>query len=141
MLSYIWPIALVVLSNVVYQLCTKSAPEDLNPLASLTVTYLVGAAVSAVMFYALGGKSLVQEYYRLNWVPFVLGISLVGLEAGFIYAFRAGWEMSTAHLVMSALLEFALIAMGVLLFQEALTWNKLVGVAVCLAGLALINMK
>ena len=79
MFSYIWPIALVVLSNVVYQLCTKSAPEDLNPLASLTVTYLVGAAVSAVMFYALGGKSLVQEYYRLNWVPFVLGISLVGL--------------------------------------------------------------
>jgi len=141
MISYIWPIALVVLSNVVYQLCTKSMPEGLHPLASLTVTYLVGAAVSALMFYVLGGRSLVQEYRRLNWVPFVLGISLVGLEAGFIYAFRAGWEMSTAHLVQSALLEFALIAMGAVIFHEALTWNKLVGVAVCMAGLALINMK
>lgn len=64
-----------------------------------------------------------------------------GEGTAYLCAFRAGWEMSTAHLVMSALLEFALIAMGVLLFQEALTWNKLVGVAVCLAGLFLINMK
>ena len=45
--AYIWPIALVVASNVVYQICAKSIPGDLNPFASLTVTYLVGAAASA----------------------------------------------------------------------------------------------
>lgn len=44
MLSYIWPIGLVVISNAVYQICTKSVPEGMNPFASLTVTYLVGAA-------------------------------------------------------------------------------------------------
>ena len=40
MLAYIWPIALVVFSNVVYQICAKSMPRGINPLASLTVTYL-----------------------------------------------------------------------------------------------------
>lgn len=49
--------------------------------------------------------------------------------------------MSTASTVQSAFLAVALIFVGVLLYGEALTWNKLVGVAVCLAGLAILNMK
>ena len=49
MFSYIWPVALVVLSNVVYQVSAKSAPQGMDPLASLTVTYLVGAAASAAL--------------------------------------------------------------------------------------------
>ena len=74
MFSYIWPIALVVVSNVVYQICAKSVPEDMNPFASLTITYLVGAAASAILFLLLGhGGSLVKEYGKLNWAPFVLG--------------------------------------------------------------------
>ena len=141
MFSYIWPIALVVISNVVYQLCTKSMPEDLHPMASLTVTYLVAALFCGALFFITGGSGLLQEYRKLNWVPFVLGLSLVGLEAGFIFAFRSGWEIGTAHLVQSALLEFALLAIGALLFQEPLSWNKLAGCIICMAGLALINFK
>ena len=53
MLSYIWPIALVVLSNTLYQVCAKTVPDGMNPLASLTVTYLVGAVVSCVMYFIL----------------------------------------------------------------------------------------
>ena len=49
MFSYIWPIALLVVSNTVYQICAKSVPEDMNPFASLVITDLVGAAVSAVL--------------------------------------------------------------------------------------------
>ena len=63
MFSYIWPIALVVLSNVVYQICAKSVPEGMNPFASLTVTYLVGAVASGILYFALGhGCSLIGEY-------------------------------------------------------------------------------
>ena len=54
MFSYVWPIALVVLSNVVYQICAKSVPNGLNPFAALTVTYLVGALMSVVLFFVLG---------------------------------------------------------------------------------------
>ena len=63
MLHYIWPMALVILSNVVYQICAKSVPEGMNPLASLTVTYLIGAIVSGVLYFALNrGGSLLKEY-------------------------------------------------------------------------------
>ena len=44
MFSYIWPIALVVLSNTLYQITAKSVPEGMTPLASLTVPYLIAPA-------------------------------------------------------------------------------------------------
>ena len=60
MFNYIWPMALVVLSNTVYQICTKEVPDKMNPLASLVVTYLVGAAASAILYFVLnrGGNLL-----------------------------------------------------------------------------------
>lgn len=141
MFSYIWPIVLVVLSNVVYQICAKSVPDKINPFASLTVTYLIGAAASTVLFFLTNrGGSLIKEYGKLNWVPFALGIAIVGLEAGWIYAYKAGWQISTGSVVQGSLLAVALIFVGFLLYHEALTWNKLVGVVICLVGLVFINL-
>ena len=142
MLSYIWPIVLIVLSNTMYQICAKSVPEGMNPFASLTVTYLVGALVSAVLFYAFGNHSgMLKEYSKLNWAPFVLGIVIVGLEAGYIFAFKAGWQVSTAQVVQAAILAGVLLFVGWLLYHEALTWNKILGIAICLIGLVFINLK
>lgn len=142
MLAYVWPIALVVLSNTVYQVCAKSMPKDLNPLASLTVTYLLAAAASAALYFILNpGGNLLKEYGRLNWVPFAFGVVIVGLEVGWIYAYKAGWQVSTASVVQGAALAVALMFVGFLLYHEALTWNKVVGVVICLVGLAFINLK
>ena len=141
-MSYVWPMALVVASNVFYQICTKSVPEEIDPFASLIVTYLVAAAASAVLYFALGsGGNLLKECGKLNWTAFVLGIVIIGLEAGWIYAYKAGWQVSTGFIVQSAMLAGALLFVGYLLYHESLTWNKLVGVAICLAGLIFINMK
>ena len=142
MINYIWPMALLVFSNTFYQICAKSVPEDMDPFASLTVTYLVGAAVSFILYYVLNKNAdIAREYARVNWAPFVLGIVIVGLEVGYIFAFKAGWPVSAAQIVQASILAVILIFVGYLLYKEAITWNKLVGMVVCLAGLALINYK
>lgn len=140
MFSYAWPIALVVLSNVVYQICAKSVPAAMNPLASLTVTYFIGAVASGTLYFLLNKNgNLLQEYSHLNWAPMVLGLAIVGLEVGFIYAYKAGWPVSAASIVQSAFLAVALIFVGFLLYREAITWNKVVGILICLVGLGFIN--
>ena len=142
MFAYVWPIALVVVSNTIYQICAKSVPKEINPFASLTVTYLIGAAASAVLYFALRTDgSLIREYGKLNWAPFFLGIAIVGLEAGWLFAYKAGWQVSTGFIVQSAFLAMVLLFVGYLLYREALTWNKLLGVAICLVGLFFINWK
>ncbi len=142
MFQYVWPVLLVVLSNTVYQICTKGVPKDMNPFASLIITYLVGAVVSLIMFFVLGdSQNILTELRKTNWTPFVLGVVIVGLEVGFIYAYKAGWKVSAAQIVTSSILGVILIIVGYVGYKEAITWNKIVGVIVCLAGLGLINMR
>ena len=142
MFNYIWPLALIILSNVFYQLCAKSVPEAMNPFASLTITYIIGAVVALILFFVSGkDTNLVQEYQKANWAPFVLGLSIVGLEVGFIYAFKAGWPVSAAQIVQAAIVAIILIFVGYALFHESITLTKVCGVIVCLIGLGLINLK
>lgn len=142
MFSFVWPIALVVISNVIYQICAKSVPGDINPFASLMITYLVGTVASMIMFFATSKTgNLLREYNKLNWASFALGLVIVGLEVGWIYAYKAGWQVSAAFIVQSAFIAVVLVFVGYLLYNESLTWNKLLGVAVCLVGLVFINMK
>ncbi len=134
--------ALLIVSNTVYQICAKSVPEGMNAFASLTVTYLVGAAASLILYFALEKDgNLFREYQKMNWAPIVLGLVIVGLEVGWIYAYKAGWPVSTGFIVQSAFLAGALALVGYFLYHEALTWNKIVGIAICLIGLGFINYK
>jgi putative membrane protein len=141
-MSYIWPIAIVVLSNIIYQICAKSVPKDMDAMASMTITYLVGAVCSAIMFFVMHRNgNLLHEYSKMNAAPILLGISVVGLEVGFIYAYKVGWPVSTASIVQSAFLSVALILVGALLYHESITPNKIIGIIICLIGLYFINKK
>lgn len=140
MISFFWPIVLVIVSNTIYQVCAKSVPNTMNPFASLTITYLVGAFFSGILYFALNkDANLIREYSKMNWAPAVLGLVIVGLEVGFIYAYKAGWQVSTASVVQSAFLAITLLIVGFLLYQEAITWSKVTGVVICLVGLYFIN--
>lgn len=135
-----WPIILAVLSDIFYQICAKSTPESLNPFASLTITYFVGAAVSVVVYFITSeGQSLIAEWKGINWTTFVLGLAIVGLEAGSIYMYKAGWNMNTGYIVKALILSIALIAIGYFLYKENLSMTKVAGIGVCLIGLFLIN--
>ena len=135
-----WPIALVVGANIFYHICTKSTPERLDPFAALTVTYIVGAIISTVCYYLFNpGTNILDQAQHVNWVPFVLGTAIVALEAGNIYMYKAGWNINTGALVASVLLAIALVFVGFLLYKEAITMNKVIGVVICLVGLYFLN--
>jgi len=140
MFAYIWPIALVVVCNTLYQVCAKSVPADMDPFASLTITYLVGAAASFALYFVINRQGdLLREYRELNWAPIVLGFVVVALEVGMIFAYKAGWKVSLASTVQGTFVAIALVAVGALFYHEAITANKLIGVALCLGGLAVMN--
>ena len=142
MFSYVWPIALIVVANTFYQIAAKSVPDKIDPLASVTVTYIVGAAASAIFYFVTNKDAdLLAEYSKLNWAPFVMGITVVGLEAGMIYAYKVGWPVNAASVTQSTILAIVLVFVGFMLFKEPISWNKIAGIAVCLAGLALMNYK
>ena len=142
MLFYIWPIALVVISNVIYHVCAKSVPDGIDPFASMTVTYAIAAVASLILFLIFSrGGNIITEYKKINLATIVLGLVIIGLEVGFIFVYRAGWQVSKAAIVQSTAVAVALLVVGRFAFGEELSWNKVVGALVCAAGLILINLK
>ena len=134
------PILIIVASNTVYNICAKSTPEGINTFASLTVTYLVAAGAALAMFFITGrDRNLSAELAKVNWSQIALGISIVGLESGFILAFRAGWKIGLAQLVASVTVSCILIIIGYLVYKDVLSVRQFVGIGICAVGLFLIT--
>lgn len=140
-MAYLWPLILIVVSNSIYHICAKSLPVKADPFAALTVTYLIGAVFSAALYFLLnrGSADLAQEWRSLNWTPYVLGFIVVAMEAGNVYAYRAGWSVNTLPVVQAACVAVLLLALGFLLYREGVTAGKLIGLALCIAGLFFLN--
>lgn len=140
MFMYVFSIALIVASNILYNICQKSTPEKANPFSALLLTYLVAGVLTVIAFYlSKPEKTLFQSFKGLNWTSPLLGIAIVGLEFGYIMAYRAGWNISVGSLVANILLALALIPIGILFYQEGFGLNKILGAILCIAGLILIN--
>jgi drug/metabolite transporter (DMT)-like permease len=142
MFIYIFSIFLIVASNILYNICQKSTPKGVNPFSSLLITYLTATLLTIIAFqFNKSDKGFLDSIKELNWTSFVLGISIVGLELGYLMAYRAGWNISIGSLVANIFLAVLLIPIGVLFFKEGFELNKILGVAFCLVGLLLINKK
>lgn len=140
MFSYIWPMALVVVCNTVYQICAKEISPDINPFASLVFTYIIGAVVSLVLFFTMEkDASLSKEYSQINWATIVLGIVIVGLEVGCIFMYKNGWQISTALVIENIFVALLLILVGKMIYRESITLTKVIGIGFSLIGLFFLS--
>lgn len=141
MWATLYPIILIVLSNVFYNVCTKSAPAKANAFASLTVTYLVAAAISFIAFFVTSkGKNIADGFGKLNWSSFVLGLVIIGLEVGYILAYRNGWKMNTVSVTANIALAVVLIFVSFIFYKETITPRQIAGIALCAGGLVMISL-
>jgi len=138
--SYYWPILLIVAANVMYHITAKSVPTEVNPFASLSVTYIVSAILTLILFYITSPtKNLSAEVGHMNWTALVMGVAIVGLEFGSISMYKAGWEISIGSLFANIALALALVVVGLLLYKESISFHQLAGIGLCCVGLILIS--
>lgn len=137
---FIWPILLVVGANSFYNICAKATPQSVDPFASLTITYLVSALLSVVLFFVTGsGKNLFAELSKANWTSYIFGVTIVALEFGYIHLYRAGWKVSSGSLVANISLACVLLLVGLLLYKESISLRQILGMVACVVGLFLIS--
>lgn len=136
----LWPLLLIIISNILYNIATKSTPGNINPFASLVITYLIAALASFLLFLGTAtNKNIFLEATKINWTSIVLGFSIVILEVAYIYLYRAGWKISTASLTANVALACALLFIGTLFYKEYITIQQILGLAICIGGLYLIG--
>lgn len=134
------PLAVGVLGNILYNIFAKSTPDDANTFASLTLTYAAGMVATFVLYLVTsGGGNILAEFAKANWASYALGVCIVGCDVAIILLYRAGWDISVGTLVGNISLSLCLVVIGVIFWQESLGPIKILGIAVCLAGLYIVN--
>jgi len=115
-------------------------PSDVMPFASLAITYSFASVCCFVLFFVVSKqKNFFAELKKANWASWVYGCSLVAMEAGYIYAYRAGWPISLASLVVNILLACLLLLIGRFFYKEKMGTKQLLGLVICLIGMFLIG--
>jgi drug/metabolite transporter (DMT)-like permease len=140
-MQLIW-LSLAIAATVAYHVVLKMTPAAANPLLSLMVTYgAVALLFAAVLAFGPGTFEWRQELRSLNWTALALALAIIGLDLGFILLYRTGFEVSLGALVTQTAAAMLLVGIGLLVFREKLSLANGFGIALCLAGLWLVNRR
>jgi uncharacterized membrane protein len=70
-----------------------------------------------------------------------IGLGAAAIEFGFLLAYRNGWNVSLLPLGVNVVSAMLLILIGIVAYRENLSTVKLIGVLLCIGGLALITIE
>lgn len=142
-MKFWWPIGLIVLCNTSYQVGVKEISSGIHPLAALVLTYLAASFTSFLLYFFLAPEGENRRKAIFSWNPSALGLgfSIVGIELGMVYTYRAGWTVQTSFILTNSLIVAALMVTGALFYKEKLKLRQLAGAALTLAGIACIVWK
>jgi len=118
----------------------KSIPSNTNPFVVLAVTYATAMSVCFILLYS-HPTSFWGSFRQLNWTAPALAFPIVGLELGFLLAYRAGWNINLAPTVSNVAVALVLVFVGLVFFKEKLSLVNLIGIIACIVGLVLVNQK
>lgn len=133
--------ATIVASFMLYHLAIKALRPDLHPLAFLVGVYIVALTLTIVLwlaFPALGPTGV--RAGDMVWV-IMLGVALVGIEFGFLMAYRNGWTVSVAPTFSNVTLALIMAPIGMIFLKERLGWQGFAGLAFCVLGLILMARR
>lgn len=133
-----WPVACVVLADVIYQVCAKKISSGTDPLAALGVTYLVSAVVCAGLYYGMGGMDLLADMSHAGLAAAGIGFAVTGLEVGCVCMYKEGWAMNVGFILYTAMIVVALLAVGAVFYNEAVSFTAMAGIILTSSGMYMI---
>jgi drug/metabolite transporter (DMT)-like permease len=133
---------LAILSGAAYHVCQKYMPSDINPLIALSVAYATAFILSIMISFVYPSKvGFIDSIKEVNWASFALGLSIVGLEVGFLLVYRSGWNLSLASLIGNVTTSLLLIPVGLMVFKEVISFKNALGIIFSLIGIFLVSQK
>lgn len=143
MSAFYYSIAIVIASQIVYQLTVKAVPAKESPFGFLAIVYGLSMLVCLVLSRFVGQPLVLLDFKRLSlsWQIWLLAIAVVGIEFGYLLAYRSGWKVGVTYAVASTTTVSVLALLGLFWFSEPLGVRGVLGVGCVLAGGLLVMFR
>lgn len=132
------PLLLIVASSSAYHICQHRVPATVNPLSVLVISY------ATALLLSLGGIAITGQTMSLNLLTgsnVLLGFSVLGIELGFLLAYRMGWQLSSVPLIVNGTVACLLYLVGWQIYKEKISLCHSTGIFMVLFGLMLLQKK
>jgi uncharacterized membrane protein len=133
-------LGIAAIGNITYHLGQKTISPTANPMILLMAVYGVAFVLSAAavpLFKDTSGSSWTVQV--LSWPVLILGVGVVLIEIGFLLAYRSGNMLQWSGVAVNGASALLLIPIALVIFREALSIPRLIGILLTLAGLALLT--
>lgn len=123
-----------------YHLAQKSMPVAVRPAPLFAFVY-GAAALVMIVSVTIDGTDGIRSVTgsASHWAPWLLVVSVAGIELGVYAMYRTGWSIGTASVSTQAIVAVILLVVGLVSFGEHLTPTRLAGLAMCVLGAGLVS--
>lgn len=139
---YYISIIITIFATVIYNISQKSINQSINPFVSMIVTYSI-AIIASIIALTISPieNNFISSLKQLNWASYVLGLSALGLEIGYLFVYRSGWDISIAPIYVSIISTLVLIVFGIVIYKTKINFTNGIGIFLSIIGLILMNKK
>jgi drug/metabolite transporter (DMT)-like permease len=138
--AMVWAPALLATAGYAgYHVLQKSVPADTPPLLATAVAYAVGLAACLLAITLSGGWGNASWRHIANGPTIGVGIAIIGIELGYLLAYRGGGALGTTALWVSSLANILLVLVSLTWGQERLDLSRIAGLAFSMIGLVLMS--
>lgn len=138
--SMIWTLGLAIAGQIFYQLAQRSVPVDASPPVVLALAYLVASALCVLLWVLLGAMTPGANLRSaLAWPTWLIALSIVAIEVGYLLAYRNGWTLGTAFVTSSTVSVVILALVGWIALGSALSIRQWIGLVCCCLGVWLLS--
>jgi drug/metabolite transporter (DMT)-like permease len=139
MLMHYLSIGIVLLAGIGYHMTSRNIPQGGNNFLGTSIAYTMATLVCMFVFLLTKDGGIAWEMEQISWRYLLIGFMIPGVEIGFVTMYQHGWEISRGALTANVLVSGLLLIIGLVVFHDSLTWVNLLGIAVCFAGVILIE--
>ena len=134
-MSGAFALVVVIVSAVAYHLAQRAAGHSASsPWPMLAVAYGFAFVVAATL--AVLSPHSADRGARTGGL--VVGLAMLGIEAGFFFVYKAGWPLATASVIGNVSVTVILTTIGMVVFGDQLTAARAGGIALAAMGAMLI---
>ncbi|MBS0419551.1 MAG: EamA family transporter [Proteobacteria bacterium] len=132
-------LGLAIVGQIVYQLGQRAVPANASPFAVLVVAYFVAGVLSLCLAWPFGAAtSNVSLRSAFAWPTWLIALSIVAIELGYLTAYRSGWTVGTAFAVAGTATILILALVGWVFLGNSLTVRQVAGLTCSCAGVWLL---